>query len=145
MIDKEGIGNKEMLIIEKKKEVLFENIKYWKRLIRWVINNYHVDRTCSNEKLVEVGTGSGWRTNDYYKEWMRGETPPCGQFDKSNSNCAPCIFSGYNFHCMDKNSLWYQVYYSKTWGDWVENARKLTNTMGKLYKEWRNVDSRKSK
>jgi len=108
-----------------------QSIKHWKRLIKWA----EKQNPSEKKKMDSMSSSIG-------ECWAGGDCPLCQAFSRKNENnyytCTICPLKknigscNDNYEYSDNKNNWYKVNNSKTWADWIIQAKIMLEQLRSL-------------
>ena len=95
-----------------------ESIAHWKRMIAWVEKQNPDDPSYYNKMFTELD-----------EKWHSENCPLCNLFGKG---CSECPLARKYHRCGISPNIWIKVSRSKTWGEWLTNAKEMLKQLESL-------------
>jgi len=107
-----------------KKQAIKKAIAHWERMIRWA-------KKQNKKEFPSLFSMS----NDIKEAWKGKDCELCKQFQNKADGCSNCpLYKKYN-NCNTVHNLWFAVSFSRTWKEWVKNAKKFLKQIESLLEE----------
>jgi len=107
-------------MIQRDIEAVNESIKHWNRMIAWVRTQPEGNPARDNVMYDAIG-----------EAWYGKNCPLCNQHEE----CSTCPLALADRPCSYEGSVWSNVDYSSTWGDWIDAALHMVEALTVIARE----------